>query len=503
MPGTSKPALERRKTAIAKEPTPPRVFGYILALMLFVAGLSAFFFIGQSLRLDEAQSLWQTTRTPEGLLMLIAQDVHVPLYHLILHYWQVFLGNDVPTARILSLIFFLATLPTVYFLGKLAYGKKQGLFAALLVAISPFLNWYGNEIRMYSMVTFLAALNQYFYLKIFRGSSSSFWFLYALTAILGLFTHYFFVFVLLTQAVFFFLRRKSFPPRALRNFILVAIFIVIAFAPWAIYVWQLGLARNTQPVIPVPTTINIFNAYSEFLFGFQEEYLNTIILSLWPVAILLAFLSLQENKKISAETIYFLFSASLPIIAAFVISVAVRPLFLARYFVLSVPALYLFLSWVFSTYPPRIEKAAKTILALAMLAGMGMQIANARAPVKENYRGASEYLAKNASPDDIIIVSAPFTIYPLEYYYNGPATIATLPIWNRFAGGPIPSFSEERLKEEVDELVQNHRNIWLVLSFDQGYEEKIRLYFETNFERFISRNFSPGLNLYGYKIRYE
>jgi hypothetical protein len=117
-------------------------------LMFFVATLSFAVLGKESIRLDEAQSLWQTGRSLEGIFYTVAEDVHVPLYHVLLHYWRILAGDGIASARLFSLIFFLGTIPAAYHLGRLAYGKSTGMFIAFLVAISPFLNWYGNEARM-------------------------------------------------------------------------------------------------------------------------------------------------------------------------------------------------------------------------------------------------------------------------------------------------------------------------------------------------------------------
>ena len=101
------------------------------------------------------------------------------------------------------------------------------------------------------------------------------------------------------------------------------------------------------------------------------------------------------------------------------------------------------------------------------------------------------------------MVSAPFTIYPVEYYYQGPATIQTLPLWDRYTTGPIPPFDEAKLPNDIATIKGDHQTLWLVLSYDQGYEEKIRLYFDTHFERIDTKNFSQDLTIYAYKLRYD
>jgi mannosyltransferase len=138
-----------------------------------------------------------------------------------------------------------------------------------------------------------------------------------------------------------------------------------------------------------------------------------------------------------------------------------------------------------------------------MVAMLMLEIISPTAPVKEDYRGAAEYLAAHAGPQDIILLSAPFTVYPVEYYYRGSAPLATLPIWDRYKYGPIPAFSPERLSQDVESQIEAHQYAWVLLSYDQGYQEDIRQYFEQSFERVSETHFSPGLDLYQYKLRYD
>ncbi len=74
----------------------------LAAMMAFVSAISYFILLNASLRLDEAQSLFQTNRNLNGLLKVVGQDVHVPLYHILLHAWQKLFGADIIIARLLS-----------------------------------------------------------------------------------------------------------------------------------------------------------------------------------------------------------------------------------------------------------------------------------------------------------------------------------------------------------------------------------------------------------------
>ena len=137
-----------------------------------------------------------------------------------------------------------------------------------------------------------------------------------------------------------------------------------------------------------------------------------------------------------------------------------------------------------------------------MVTALAIEIINPSTPVKEDYRGVALYLEENAKAQDVIVISAPFTVYPLEYYYRGDVPLSTLPNWDRYAYGPLPRFDEKALPAQADDATKTHQNAWVMLSYDQGYEKNIKDYFDTHYERLFAKDFSPGLRLYEYKIGY-
>ncbi len=489
----------------------PLVRTWDMRAMLVIAGcmaiplVPAYFFITGSLRLDEAQSLWQTSRSIPAILAIVAGDVHVPFYHLLLHTWRLYVGDGIIAARLLSLFFFIASIPALYLLGERAYSKRVGLLAAFLFAISPFMNWYATEIRMYTLFAFLTIVNQYLFIRIFRDEkpSDTVWALYGITAVLGIFTHYFFALGLLAQAVFYFVRRELFPADAFWRLLLAAAFVAAAVAPWVWYVYHLGIAGFQDPALVPPSFVNLFSAFVQFLFGFQVDAINTIFLSLWPVVVILGLFTLGRKRMIFPQTQYFFTTVLVSFGVAFVGSFLVAPIFVSRYLAFTIPAFYLIVASMFSAYTPRMRVIAEGSLVALMLLSLTVQIVSPRTPVKENYEGAVAYITEHATAQDTIVVSAPFTVYPVEYYYRGPATISTLPVWDRFAFGPIPSFNEADLPTEAKEVTEEYQNIYLLLSYDQGYAETLRQYFDSQYQRLHTEEFSKALTLYVYRLRYD
>jgi uncharacterized membrane protein len=482
----------------------------LIALMAIPVLLSAVFFMEQSLRLDESQSLWQTSRNITSIFTVVAGDVHVPLYHLLLHFWQVYVGTGVVAARAMSLLFYCLSIPALYFLGSRAFTPRVGLYATFLYAISPFMNWYGNEIRMYTLFTLLVIANQYFFIRIWKSkdvespdTQEHLWAGYIITSVFGVFSHYFFFLNLLSQAVFYFLRRSLFPDRSLRRFILAAVVVVVSFVPWLWYVFHTGTAGFQEPALAPPTSVNVFNAFAQFLFGFQNDNINTFFLSLWPVTVILAIMSLRRNRQFRPETEYFLVTLVLSFVVAFVVSVVYAPVFVSRYLIFTIPSFYLLLASFFSNYAPRFANGVRFGLAAIMVITMCVEIWSPTTPVKENYEQAVAYLNSHTTPQDTIVVSAPFTIYPVQYYYRGPSPMSTLPIWNQYDYGPIPNLNANQLPGQVMQVVGSSQNVYLLLSYDQGYEKTIKQYFDSHYQMLYSHSFSHDLNLYVYKLRYD
>jgi hypothetical protein len=367
------------------------------------------------------------------------------------------------------------------------------------------MNWYGSEARMYTMLAFMTVLHTYFFVRILKRQGASRWIFWTLTAILGLYTHYFFIFVLLSEFVsVILLRKKLHGEHAIRNIIICGAIAGASLLPWLIYVYGLGFASNTQPALAEPSAGDLFDAYAQFVFGFQVSTVNTLIISLWPIAVLLAFFALQHSKKeIPLAMTPFVILATLPVLLAFLISITIKPFFLSRYLIVALPTLFIFIAWLLTRYRRWIARTVGIVLVLLIGVLFTIQAVSPNTPVKENYEQAVEYIDANAGASDVVVLSAPFTIYPVEYYYKGAAKLTTQPIWDRFNSGAVPGYDPSKVAEETKENVGSYQHAFLMLSYDQGYNLKLKDYYDAHYQRIASHDFSPNLSVYEYKIRYD
>src|SRR5579862_5368761 len=168
---------------------------YLLIITLSFC-VSVITLASQSIRLDEAQSIWASTKSFPQILELDAQDVLVPLYELLLHVWMQLFGTSVLAARSLSFIFFLVTLPILYTLAKETNSKRVAMITITLFSLSPFIMWYSSEARMYTLFALITTINNLFFIRFINSKGSTSKFGYIVSAVIGLYTHYFFIFLL-------------------------------------------------------------------------------------------------------------------------------------------------------------------------------------------------------------------------------------------------------------------------------------------------------------------
>ncbi len=454
-----------------------------------------------SIRLDEAQSIWQVSHSIPEILDIVGRDVHVPLYHIILHFWQGIFNNSIISARYLSLLISIISIPFVYILASKLYTKRIALMTTIIFILSPFINWYANEARMYSLLLLLAVLNSIFFIDILQKDAKKSWIGFIVTAISGIYTHYFYWLFLIANALFYLISYKQFHKNLFPKFIISAIIILLSITPWIYYVISLGSAANTKPVLQSPTSIDFFNIFSQYIFGFQTDLINSIILSSWPIIVIIIFTSLQRKLKYLVFTTFVIFQILIPIGLAFILSY-LRPIFLSRYLIVSSLFLYLYIIYLISTYFSRQMR----ILYLGVIVIIGisllLQIFSPYTPVKENFEDIAIYLTAKASARDVIVLSAPFTIYPFEYYYQGITSVETFPMWDRSKVSSIPPFDSSKIEEQVNKIKDGHKYMYVILSYDQGYEKEFKTYLDNNFEKVEEREFSPDLILYQYKLTF-
>lgn len=102
--------------------------------------------------IDEGLSVGIADRPFTDIPGILRQDGAPPLYYLLLHVWMSFAGTGEGDTHALSLLFAVLCVPAGFWSGRTLFGRRAGWFAAVLLALSPYLTFYAQETRMYSLV---------------------------------------------------------------------------------------------------------------------------------------------------------------------------------------------------------------------------------------------------------------------------------------------------------------------------------------------------------------
>src|SRR5512136_2642334 len=146
----------------------------VLTITVIGGGLRVLFLAKNGLWLDETFSVWLANHSVADMLQWIARiDQHPPLYYLLLHYWIAHNGDTPYYVRLLSALFGAGTIPIIYLIGKRLSGVVVGLAAAVFLALSLFNIYFAQETRMYTLLTFNAAVAIYALVRLLTDSRAS------------------------------------------------------------------------------------------------------------------------------------------------------------------------------------------------------------------------------------------------------------------------------------------------------------------------------------------
>jgi mannosyltransferase len=106
--------------------------------------------------IDEAIAVGIASHDVADIPGLLRQDGSPPLYYLLLHGWMALAGDGEAAARSLSLLFAGMAVPVSWWAGTAVGGRCAGAVAAAVAAGSPFLSYYAQEARMYTLVVLLS-----------------------------------------------------------------------------------------------------------------------------------------------------------------------------------------------------------------------------------------------------------------------------------------------------------------------------------------------------------
>ncbi|MGH8524801.1 MAG: glycosyltransferase family 39 protein, partial [Gammaproteobacteria bacterium] len=449
-----------------------RAWKLLLPLSLVQAGL-LFFHIGrESLWLDEVVNLPASRGTWLQSWEYFTQvpEQH-PLYYLLLRAW-LHLGSSELALRSLSALFALATVWATFFLARELFDDLVAINASALLALSPFLIYYGQEARMYSLLGLLTTVSSYLLLRVIATERLGLLVGYLFVTVLGAYTHPFFMLVVAAHLGTLLSRRRS--GSLLRRLAAVYAAVALLYAPWAMLIAFHGAGsrswRGSEHVIfGIPHMLLRFSlGYSELPPNYQWRTSipallaqNAGVLAISVVTFgALAFVGIREALRHDREGRLALWGFAIPPLLALLGSPVVN-LVSERYLIVSFP-FYLILLALGMVALVRAE-STRRFVGPVLVAAYVLVVVHALHRYyfdpdfgKEEWSAVADHLRAQAGPRDVIVVHQWYATAPLLYYYHKP------PGQRVFGWGDVRS----------DDLRASDR-LWLVLRDPDNAVEQV------------------------------
>jgi mannosyltransferase len=450
----------------------------LLAFAVRIGGLTT-----QSLWRDEVDAL-RFSQAP--LTTMIANFTRPgwngPLFYVFLRAWVVLAGQSAFALRYLSLCFGILAVVATYRIARSWFAAPVPGLAALLMATSPYMVWYGQEVKMYALLSVVAIATLYAYDRALKDGYWANWVLVLVLTWVAIGVHIMGGLLIPVMVVLFFVwwpRARAQWRQALLALAGLLMPALVAL-PW---VWPL-LVRGGDIG---HTFVSLLGMVRVMAHAFSRGILPTG--QLWPMGLslfgVLAGTVLwagpgastrrraarsrspapDDGRQARVGDVVALWAWILvPILGLFVISLRV-PMFVDRYLIWTGPAFYLLLARGLG----QIQRRSVIVFALCLVLllwfnGQGI-VQQASTPIKSDFRSAAAYVQERRQPDELVLFHISYVRYTFEYYYGDASPWAE--------GIPTnASTTEQAVDALMRERTAGYDDVWLVLSEPEMWDPR-------------------------------
>lgn len=379
---------------------------------------------GQSGFADELSTHWIVLSHGLGdVVSIVHTDAEItPPLFFVLSWLTTRLGHSTELLRLPSLLAGTAAIPVVHAIGARTVGRRAGLLAAALLALSPFMVFYSAEARGYELMIALVMFSTYALLRGADGGRRGWWALYAFASCGAMYTHYTAAFALAAQLGWLLVAR----PAARRPALIANAAAVLGFLPWTT-----GLINDlTSPTTKILSKLEPFtlHAVGKGLghwaigtpYAFETSGLRalpgTIALMLLALGVVLGAAAgapriFAARRRVPAPVILVLLLAlSVPVGEA-ILSAFGTNLFGVRNLAAAWPYAALALAALLGAPGPRVRLLA-TACVVACFAIAAVKMLEPRFG-RIDYGAAARQIDREAAPGDVVLDRAVLTPGPL------------------------------------------------------------------------------------------
>jgi mannosyltransferase len=522
-----------------------RAVGILSLTLLLAFAIRALWLDSQPLWRDEVDALrFASAAWPELRASFTRMGFNGPFYHLLLRGWVGLAGESETALRFFSLWWGVLGVALTYALGGRLFGRRAGLIAALLSALSPYLVWYSQEAKMYTLVPALVLLALAGLHRALSGGGWRWWAVTAVATSLAFYSHILAALLIPLHVALFLVWWRRARTRW-RGALISLACLTLPYLPLLAWQWRL-VAQPRETGFPRyglgPMALVLLNAWSlgTARLGVPTEQLAAGLMAaagawgLCSPALVRTGGGIGDRAAVRAacaDRAAVLIWLALPVLSVALISTW-QPIFTDRYLIWSAPALYLLVGagldvlarrgWTLRWLGGLLVGAILVFDTLALHQQVSV-------PLKSDVRAAAAYVAANvavqyppqsarphrvylplvvaggsapARAGTLILFQIPYIRYTFDYYYpvkdyawaEGPYTNA------RTADGGYATDTGQ-VAAYLREVTAPYQSVWLVLSEAEMWDERglTLAWLEANAQRVDEAHFTR-VDVYRYVL---
>jgi hypothetical protein len=367
---------------------PYQAFIWVQAIVLIACVLPS---ISQAYWDDEIFSIRTAASLPAMADTFRRYENNMCLYYLLLHGWMACFGDGELATRSLSLLFSIGSLFVFARLARRFLPDGYAFLAGLVLVINPLFLLYSIEVRSYSLLLFLNLGATYLFTRLLDRFSYRDIILYGFFLLAAVYAHYFGFLLLPVHAAVVLTVRAG--RDKLRVFLAVWLVVLMYIIPLVVFrphsLDQINWIRRPGLQLVFETIVHLAGGWG--------------MLSVM-VFCALAIASRRGRIFPGNDPLFHTLLPAwfwLPVLSMAVFSVFVKPAFLERYFIGSIPAAAILASTLFREamrHMPMPRMAWLLILPTALMFSIG--------PLRQKgsgYRDTAEFIARHAEKNDAVI----------------------------------------------------------------------------------------------------
>jgi mannosyltransferase len=448
-------------------------FGAVLVLGVVASIVTvgrASFSLDETVSMTLADASWHRfTQT------VLHREANMSLYYLLLRVWA-HLGHSEAAVRTLSVLVSVGALAVIMVVARRLFDTRTALVCGLLLAVDPLVVMFAQDARGYALSLLLVSASSALFVRGVRAPAGfGTWAAYACISALAAYANFWAALVPLAHGA----SLAFLPPRSApwRRIVPAGIGLGLLLVPLALLIhatdssgvnWAAGSSAGkvfskVRAEVPHPVIdIAVLLVVGVIVAG-------VVVIRRHPKTQRLA-----HQLGVHWSVVFALCWLVVPVAAVVLLSLVYKPLLVVRYLVICLPPFVMLVSYGLARL--RVRRAATAVAAFAVLvavslAGLGALFAHGS---PQDWRGAVATVADRAAPGDGVVIFAPYTRIPFEWYiHEHPGAETRLrPVFpaGPWAGDPLRYDSSIDVRAAaIEAAVSGYGRIWLVLSQQELY----------------------------------